>query len=67
LAAKTMRRLTELATSAPWVAADHVQAEVQGGASILMFEPTGTPTAGDRHEEIPAHVDATTGHEIYEI
>ncbi|MGI5340590.1 cupin domain-containing protein [Streptomyces sp. CA-181903] len=35
------------------------------GASILMFEPTGTPTTGDRHEgEIPAHVDSTTGHEL---
>ncbi|MFE7579947.1 cupin domain-containing protein [Streptomyces gardneri] len=32
------------------------------GAAILMFEPTGTPTVGDRHEEIPAHVDSTTGH-----
>ncbi|WP_181803074.1 cupin domain-containing protein [Streptomyces shenzhenensis] len=32
------------------------------GAGILMFEPTGTPTVGDRHDEIPAHVDATTGH-----
>ncbi|RKE17004.1 cupin domain-containing protein [Streptomyces sp. TLI_171] len=30
--------------------------------AILMFEPTGTPTVGDRHEEVPAHVDATTGH-----
>ena len=35
-----------------------------GGAQILMFEPTGTPTVGDRHEEIPAQVDATTGHEL---
>ncbi|MEU6271294.1 cupin domain-containing protein [Streptomyces populi] len=34
------------------------------GASILMFEPTGTLTVGDRHEEIPAHVDATTGHTL---
>jgi mannose-6-phosphate isomerase-like protein (cupin superfamily) len=34
------------------------------GASILLFEPTGTPTVGDRHDEIPAHVDATTGHEL---
>ncbi|KAB7844079.1 cupin domain-containing protein [Streptomyces mobaraensis] len=35
------------------------------GASILMFEPTGTPTTGDRHEgELPAHVDSTTGHEL---
>ncbi len=32
------------------------------GASILMFEPTGTSTVGDRHEEVPDHVDATTGH-----
>lgn len=35
-----------------------------GGARILMFEPTGTPTVGDRHEEIPDHVDATTGHAL---
>ncbi len=34
------------------------------GSSILMFEPTGTPTVGDRHDDIPAHVDATTGHEL---
>lgn len=34
------------------------------GASILMFEPTGTPSVGDRHDDIPAHVDATTGHEL---
>lgn len=32
------------------------------GARILMFEPSGTLTVGDRHEEVPAHVDATTGH-----
>ncbi|SCF23501.1 Mannose-6-phosphate isomerase, cupin superfamily [Micromonospora purpureochromogenes] len=32
------------------------------GASILMFEPSGTPSVGDRHDEIPEHVDATTGH-----
>ncbi|MEV6865051.1 cupin domain-containing protein [Streptosporangium subroseum] len=32
------------------------------GAAILMFEPTGTLTVGDRHEEIPDHVDVTTGH-----
>ncbi|MER7757129.1 cupin domain-containing protein [Kitasatospora sp. NPDC097643] len=31
------------------------------GAAILMFEPTGTPTVGDRHERIPDHIDATTG------
>ncbi|WP_434444635.1 cupin domain-containing protein [Lentzea sp. E54] len=34
------------------------------GAQILMFEPTGTPTVGDRHDEVPAHVDATTGHAL---
>ena len=35
------------------------------GGSILMFEPSGTSTSGDRHEgEIPDHVDSTTGHEI---
>jgi mannose-6-phosphate isomerase-like protein (cupin superfamily) len=34
------------------------------GAAILMFEPTGTPTVGDRHDDIPAHVDATTGHDL---
>ena len=35
------------------------------GGSILMFEPSGTSTTGDRHEgEIPDHVDSTTGREI---
>ncbi|CAO5163419.1 Cupin domain protein [Frankia sp. AiPs1] len=34
------------------------------GAAILLFEPTGTPTVGTRHEEIPAHVDVTTGHPL---
>ncbi len=32
------------------------------GASILMFEPTGTSSVGDRHDPVPEHVDATTGH-----
>lgn len=32
------------------------------GASILMFEPAGTSTVGDRHDPVPDHVDATTGH-----
>jgi len=32
------------------------------GGSILMFEPSGTSTTGDRHEgEIPDHVDSTVG------
>jgi mannose-6-phosphate isomerase-like protein (cupin superfamily) len=34
------------------------------GAAILMFEPTGTSSVGDRHEEVPSHVDATTGHQL---
>lgn len=34
------------------------------GASILLFEPTGTLSVGDRHDEIPDHVDATTGHAL---
>ncbi|MEU1274131.1 cupin domain-containing protein [Streptomyces sp. NPDC005799] len=33
-------------------------------AEILMLEPTGTLTVGDHHEEIPDHVDATTGHAL---
>lgn len=35
------------------------------GGAILMFEPTGTSTTGDRHDgEIPGNVDSTTGHEL---
>ncbi|MFD1370629.1 cupin domain-containing protein [Actinoplanes sichuanensis] len=34
------------------------------GASILMVEPTGTVTVGDQHDEVPEHVDATTGHAL---
>ncbi|MFJ3788523.1 cupin domain-containing protein [Kitasatospora sp. NPDC090091] len=34
------------------------------GAAILMLEPSGTPTVGDRHDPVPAHVDATTGHPL---
>jgi mannose-6-phosphate isomerase-like protein (cupin superfamily) len=34
------------------------------GAAILLFEPTGTSTVGDRHDEVPGHVDATTGHAL---
>jgi mannose-6-phosphate isomerase-like protein (cupin superfamily) len=32
------------------------------GAAILMFEPAGTSSTGDRHADIPDHVDSTTGH-----
>jgi mannose-6-phosphate isomerase-like protein (cupin superfamily) len=34
------------------------------GAQILMFEPNGTLTVGDHHEEVPANVDVTTGHSL---
>jgi len=35
------------------------------GGAILMFEPSGTSTTGDRHEgAIPDHVDSTTGHRL---
>lgn len=34
------------------------------GASILMFEPSGTSSVGDRHDPVPDHVDATTGHPL---
>ena len=35
------------------------------GGSILMFEPTGTTSTGDRHEgSIPDHVDSTPGRDL---
>ncbi|MFE6775175.1 cupin domain-containing protein [Streptomyces sp. NPDC057702] len=34
------------------------------GASVLLFEPTGTLTVGDRHDPVPEHVDVTTGHTL---
>ena len=37
------------------------------GGSILMFEPAGTATTGDRHQgDIPDHVDSTIGHPLGE-
>jgi mannose-6-phosphate isomerase-like protein (cupin superfamily) len=37
------------------------------GASILMFEPAGTSTVGDADAaDVPAHIDATTGHTLAE-
>lgn len=33
-------------------------------SAILVLEPTGTLTVGDRHEDVPDHVDATTGHTL---
>jgi mannose-6-phosphate isomerase-like protein (cupin superfamily) len=35
------------------------------GGAILMFEPNGTVTTGDRHDgDVPDHVDSTAGHEL---
>ncbi|MBB4935506.1 mannose-6-phosphate isomerase-like protein (cupin superfamily) [Lipingzhangella halophila] len=34
------------------------------GATILMFEPTGTLSVGDRQENVPDHLDVTTGHAL---
>jgi mannose-6-phosphate isomerase-like protein (cupin superfamily) len=30
--------------------------------AILLFEPTGTLTVGDRHDDVPDHLEATAGH-----
>ncbi|MFC0113084.1 cupin domain-containing protein [Kibdelosporangium aridum] len=32
------------------------------GASVLLVEPTGTLSVGDRHDDVPGHIDVTTGH-----
>jgi mannose-6-phosphate isomerase-like protein (cupin superfamily) len=32
------------------------------GASVLLVEPAGTLSVGDEHDEVPDHVDVTTGH-----
>ncbi|OLZ61033.1 cupin domain-containing protein [Amycolatopsis keratiniphila] len=34
------------------------------GASLLLFEPTGTLSVGDQHDEVPDHVQVTVGQEI---
>ncbi|WP_410606429.1 cupin domain-containing protein [Amycolatopsis sp. lyj-109] len=34
----------------------------KAGASVLLVEPAGTLTVGDVHDEVPGHVDVTTGH-----
>lgn len=34
----------------------------KSGASVLLVEPAGTLTVGDVHDEVPGHVDVTTGH-----
>ncbi|WP_031483225.1 cupin domain-containing protein [Streptomyces bicolor] len=32
--------------------------------ALLLFEPTGTLTVGDRHDDVPDHVDVTPGHAL---
>lgn len=32
------------------------------GAVVLLVEPTGTLSVGDDHDDVPDHVDVTTGH-----
>ena len=34
------------------------------GASILMFELTGTLTTGDYQGDLPDHIDSTSGHAL---
>ncbi|TDD70260.1 cupin domain-containing protein [Jiangella aurantiaca] len=34
------------------------------GASILMFEPTGTVNTGDHESDVPAHITRTTGRSL---
>ncbi len=34
----------------------------KAGASVLLVEPAGTLSVGDAHDEVPDHVDVTTGH-----
>ncbi|MEU3278311.1 cupin domain-containing protein [Streptomyces antibioticus] len=31
---------------------------------LLLLEPSGTSSVGDHHDDIPSHVDATTGHTL---
>jgi mannose-6-phosphate isomerase-like protein (cupin superfamily) len=34
------------------------------GASIVVIEPAGIPTTGDRHDPIPDHISTHTGLEV---
>ncbi|MDT4891183.1 MAG: hypothetical protein QOE97_218 [Pseudonocardiales bacterium] len=63
--AGTERSVT-LARGAVYVVAKGIEHKpsAPGGAAILMFEPTGTLSVGDRHDDVPGHVDATTGHAL---
>ncbi len=35
------------------------------GAAVLLVEPTGTLSVGDRHDEVPDHIDVTAGHLVF--
>jgi mannose-6-phosphate isomerase-like protein (cupin superfamily) len=35
------------------------------GSVVVLVEPTGTFSVGDAHDEVPEHVDATTGHAVH--
>jgi mannose-6-phosphate isomerase-like protein (cupin superfamily) len=34
------------------------------GGAILMFEPAGTVSTGDRHDDLPGHITSTTGQDL---
>jgi mannose-6-phosphate isomerase-like protein (cupin superfamily) len=34
------------------------------GGAILMFEPAGTVSTGDRHDDLPGHLTSTTGQDL---
>ncbi|RZS43676.1 mannose-6-phosphate isomerase-like protein (cupin superfamily) [Herbihabitans rhizosphaerae] len=34
------------------------------GATIMVVEPTGTPSTGDRHDALPEHITTTTGRRV---
>jgi hypothetical protein len=43
---------------------EHKPSTPAPGAAALLLEPTGTLTVGDRHDEVHAGIDATTGHPL---
>ncbi|SCK10908.1 cupin domain-containing protein [Streptomyces sp. WMMB 322] len=65
-AADTGGRTVVLGTGAVFVVPRGVEHKPSSadGASLLLFEPAGTSSVGDRHEPVPGHVDATTGHPL---
>jgi mannose-6-phosphate isomerase-like protein (cupin superfamily) len=37
------------------------------GASIVVIDPAGTPTTGDRHDPLPAHIQTHTGQPVAQV